>query len=125
MATHFFSIRARAISFRWALAGLGFVVRTQPNAWVHSAATVAVLIGGVALNISAEDWRWLIIAIVLVWSAEVMNTAFEHLCDVVSPEIHPSVKRSKDVAAGAVLVCALGSACLGVLIFWPHIKVAL
>jgi hypothetical protein len=34
---------------------------------------------------------------------EGMNTAFEHLCDVVQPDFHASVKVSKDIAAGAVL----------------------
>jgi diacylglycerol kinase len=41
------------------------------------------------------------------------------LCDVTSPEFHPVVEKSKDVAAGAVLVCALSAAILGVLVFGP------
>jgi diacylglycerol kinase (ATP) len=71
--------------------------------------------------VSLTDWRWLALAIVLVWFAEAMNTAFEHLCDVVSPEFHASVKTSKDIAAGAVLICATGAATLGVSIFLPYI----
>lgn len=50
-----------------------------------------------------------------------MNTAFEYVCDVVSPEFHVSVARAKDIAAGAVLICAGGSALIGVLTFWPYI----
>jgi diacylglycerol kinase (ATP) len=116
-----FTIAARIRSFRYALAGLGFMLRTQHNAWLHLAATAIVLSAGFGLKVSAGDWRWLVAAIVLVWVAEAMNTAFEHLCDVVSPEFHPSVQRSKDVAAGAVLVCAIGAATLGVLTLAPYL----
>jgi diacylglycerol kinase (ATP) len=122
MAGSPFSINARAKSFQAAIAGLGFVLKTQHNAGLHLTATIVVCIAGLVFNISAEDWRWLIIAIALVWFAEVLNTAFEHLCDVVSPDFHPSVKKSKDIAAGAVLICAMASAWLGVMIFLPYVK---
>jgi diacylglycerol kinase (ATP) len=120
MATGF-TIGARLKSIGFALAGIAYMIRTQHNAWLHLIATALVCALGVALKIQAADWRWLIVAITLVWVAEAMNTAFEHLCDVVSPEFHNSVKISKDVAAGAVLICALGAACLGALIFAPYL----
>lgn len=116
-----FTVAARVKSFRYALAGVGFMLRTQHNAWLHLAATVTACAAGAALEVSAEDWRWLIVAIVLVWVAEAMNTAFEHLCDVVSPEFHVSVQRSKDVAAGAVLICSIGAVGLGALTLAPYL----
>ncbi len=54
--------------------------------------------------------------------SELVNTAFEHLCDVVQPELHASVKAAKDVAAGAVLVASIGAAVIGVLVFWPYVS---
>lgn len=116
-----FTIAARLKSFRYAFAGVGFMLRTQHNAWLHLAATAAVVTAGVLLEVTAEDWRWLVAAVVLVWVAEAMNTAFEHLCDVVSPEFHVSVQRSKDVAAGAVLICAIGAVVLGALTLAPYL----
>ena len=117
-----FSIWGRVNSFRCALAGLWLMLRTQHNAWVHLAATVAVVAAGLSLGVSAADWRWLIAAILLVWVAETLNTAFEHLCDVVSPDFHHAVQKSKDIAAGAVLICAIGAVAIGVVTFWPYIK---
>ncbi len=76
---------------------------------------------GVLWRVSADDWRWLVVAITLVLVAELLNTAFEHLCDVVQPELHASVKAAKDVAAGAVLVASIGAAVIGALIFWPYL----
>lgn len=101
------------------------MLRTQHNAWVHLAATVLVVVLGFALQVSADAWRWLIAAMALVWVAEAMNTAFEHLCDVVSPQFHESVKRSKDIAAAAVLVCVIASTLLGAITLAPYIVAAL
>jgi diacylglycerol kinase (ATP) len=117
-----FSVRGRARSFRDAASGVGFMLRTQHNAWIHLASTVAVALVGWALRVSAADWRWLTVAVVLVWVAEAMNTSFEYLCDVVSPEFHTSVAKAKDIAAGAVLICACGALTLGALTLWPYLR---
>lgn len=116
-----FSFIGRAKSFRYALAGLWFMLRTQHNAWIHLVATLAVCAAGLALKVSNTDWRWLIVAIVLVWIGETINTAFEHLCDVVHPEYCLPVKASKDIAAGAVLICAAGAALIGAMVFIPYL----
>ncbi|HJW40582.1 MAG TPA: diacylglycerol kinase family protein [Rhizomicrobium sp.] len=116
-----FTVLGRLRSVRHAIDGLGVMLKTQHNAWLHLAATAIVVAAGVALRISAEDWRWLVVAIVLVWVSEAVNTAFEHLCDVVSPEFHAAVKLSKDIAAGAVLITAIGAAVLGAMIFLPYL----
>ncbi len=116
-----FSVRARLKSFQYAFVGLAFMLRTQHNAWAHLLATIGVVVAGLLFNITSEDWRWLVVAIVLVWVAETVNTAFEHLCDVVQPEFSTSVQRAKDIAAGAVLVCVIGAVILGVQVFAPYL----
>ena len=116
-----FSIAVRFKSFVFAFEGFAFMLRTQHNAWVHLGATIAIVALGFALQVSADAWRWLIAAMALVWVAEAMNTAFEHLCDVVSPQFHESVKRSKDIAAAAVLVCVIAASLLGAITFAPYV----
>jgi diacylglycerol kinase (ATP) len=116
-----FSWAERLNSVRYAVRGIGFMLRTQHNAWIHLGATVAVCATGRLVRLSAADWRWVTTAVILVWVAETMNTAFEYVCDVVSPEFHVSVERAKDIAAGAVLICASGSVVIGSLTFWPYL----
>jgi diacylglycerol kinase (ATP) len=116
-----FSIAARLKSFTFAFAGIAYMLRTQHNAWLHLVATILVILAGFGLHVSGEDGRWLVAAIVLVWTAEAVNTAFEHLCDVVSPEFHDSVQKSKDIAAGAVLICAIGAVIIGLQVFVPYL----
>jgi len=93
-----FSWAARARSFGYAFRGVVTLLATQHNAWLHAAATVAVVALGVALGVSRIEWALLILAIALVWTAEGLNTALEWLCDVAAPEYNPLVKKAKDVA---------------------------
>lgn len=97
------------------------MLRSQHNAWVHALATLLVTFLGLYFHLSTSEWCWVVVVVVAVWSAEALNTAFEFLCDVASPEFHQLVKNAKDVAAGAVLISAVGAVCIGLIIFSPHI----
>jgi len=116
-----FSVRARLRSFVYAGRGVGTMLRSQHNAWIHTVATLVVLGAGLVIGVSALEWCVLILALVAVWTAECLNTALEFLCDVASPDFHPLVEKAKDVAAGAVLICATGAAATGILIFAQHV----
>ena len=104
-----------------AVAGIVEMLRSQHNAWVHLVASVVVIVAGWLYGVSATQWCFLILVMMAVWVAEALNTAFELLCDVASPEFHPLVKKSKDVAAGAVLLSAVGAAVVGAIVFVPFI----
>jgi diacylglycerol kinase (ATP) len=117
-----FSPTKRLRSFTHAFAGLVHVFKTQHNMWIHAAITAAVIAAAIFFHISLADWQILVIAIILVWAAEILNSAFEYLCDVVTAEFHPAIQKAKDIAAAAVLVTAVGAAILGVTVFWPYIS---
>lgn len=116
-----FSPVARLRSFGYAFSGIAFMLRTQHNAWLHLVATFAVIAISIYLHITPSDWRWIAVAIFLVWSAEAFNTAVEYVCDMVSPSYNVVVKHAKDVAAGAVLLSAISAAAIGLLTFWPYL----
>jgi diacylglycerol kinase (ATP) len=115
-----FSVEARLRSFVYAGRGVKTLLASQHNAWIHAAATIVVVVGGLAARLTRFEWLALVVALVSVWMAEAMNTAFEFLCDVASPGFHPVVARAKDVAAAAVLICAAGAVVTGALVFGPH-----
>lgn len=117
-----FEFSARLRSFRCAGIGIFTMLRSQHNAWIHGAATLLAAAAGMILHISRVDWCLVLLAAVSVWVAEALNTAFEFLCDVASPEFHPLVKTSKDVAAGAVLLAAVGAVIIGVFVFVPYLQ---
>ncbi|MCG8603569.1 diacylglycerol kinase family protein, partial [bacterium] len=83
--------------------------------------TVLVIMLGFYVALSTYEWCLLMLAIMAVWTTEALNTAFEFLADVTSPEFHPLIKQAKDVAAGAVLISATGSIIIGFIIFQPKL----
>ena len=121
MSTRAFTFTGRIRSFTYAFHGIALTLRSQHNAWVHAVATIAAISASIAFSISRTEWCLITFAIAGVWVAEAMNTAFEFLCDVASPEFHPTVKQAKDVAAGAVLIGALAAVVIGVLVFGARI----
>jgi diacylglycerol kinase (ATP) len=116
-----FTFTGRLRSFAHAFEGIRLMLISQHNAWVHAAATVAVIVAGLMLRLDRFEWCWIILAISGVWMAEALNTAFEFLCDVASPQFHPMVKHAKDVAAGAVLLSSAGAVAIGLLVLGPRL----
>jgi diacylglycerol kinase (ATP) len=111
----------RIRSIRHAIAGIRVMIASQQNAWIHAAATLIVVAVSWSFGLTKAEWCWIILAIISVWTAEALNTAFEFLTDVASPEFHPVAAKAKDVAAGAVLITALGSILIGLLILGPYV----
>lgn len=116
-----FSISDRLKSIGHAMHGLRVAFASEKNLRIQFV-FAAICIGlGFLCRVSPDDWRWIILSIGLVLAAELVNTAFEHLCDVVQPGPHHSVKAAKDIAAGAVLMTSMAAAGIGALIFLPRL----
>lgn len=108
-------------SFRHAVAGIGYVFRTQPNFRLHLVAAAGAVGLGWFFKITPVEWLSLVLVIVLVIGSEFVNTALELTMDRISEHFHPLTKAAKDVAAGMVLISALGSIIIGAVIFIPRI----
>jgi diacylglycerol kinase len=112
-------LASRARSFGFAFSGWGYILRTQPNTWIHSCATVLVLAFSAWLHLSARDWAVILLTISLVWMTEMVNTAAEALVDLASPGYSLTAKHVKDVCAGTVLLAAVASIVIGLLVLGP------
>ncbi len=115
-----FKFGHRLRSFRFAFAGLRYMLKTQHNAWIHALATLVVLAAAILFQVSRVDCCLLILACSVVWIAEALNTALESLADAVTQESHPLIGRAKDVAAGGVLLAAIGAVFVGIVVFGSH-----
>jgi len=116
-----FSVEKRLLSFKCAFRGIGFMIQTQHNAWIHLIATIIVIFLGATLKVSLTEWCLLIFAIGMVLSSELFNTSIEFLTDLLSPEYQKKAGMAKDIAAGAVLISAIVSAIIGLIVFLPRI----
>ncbi|MDO3409173.1 diacylglycerol kinase family protein [Saccharibacillus sp. CPCC 101409] len=106
--------------FRNAWDGVRATASTERNFKVHLALSAAVFALGGLLRVPRLDWALLCLAMGLVLSAELMNTAVEAAVNLtVGERIHPLAKKAKDAAAGAVLASAVFAAVIGLLVFGP------
>ena len=128
-----FTFRKRARSFKFAFNGIKLLITKEHNAWIHCFAAVCVLIAGMVFGLSRMEWIAVTIVIGAVLAAEAVNSSIEALADLVSPEYNEAladlvspeyneaIKRTKDLAAGAVLLMAIAAAIVGFVIFIPKI----
>ncbi len=106
-------------SFGFAFAGIAHATRTQRNFKIHIVITIVVVLMGLWLRLSAEQWAVLAVTTGVVFQAELLNTALEAIVDKVAPEFHPLAKVAKDCAAGAVLIVAIAATLVGLLVMGP------
>lgn len=116
-----FLIKKRMQSFKYAFNGLRILLCEESNAWIHLCIAICVLATGFLFKISVNEWIAVVFCIGIVFVLELVNSAIENLADFVSKEYHDLIKKTKDLAAGAVLVGAIVSAIIGVIIFVPKI----
>lgn len=113
--------KKRIDSFKYAFNGIALLIKTQVNTQFHLLAAVAVIALAWYLKVSALEWAVLALTMGSVIAAEGFNTALEFLTDLVSPDYHELAGKTKDVAAGAVLICAFAAIGVAVAIFAPKI----
>lgn len=108
-------------SFKYALRGLRAVVSSERNAKVHILFAVIVFVLSIILRLSAIEFLFVFFATLLVFFAEIINTALEKTLDLISQENNHMVQLTKDMMAGAVLVTAAGAIVVAILVFGPHL----
>lgn len=108
-------------SFKYALRGLRAVVSSERNAKIHTFFAVVAVIASVLFKLSLLEFLFVFGSIVLVFFAEIMNTAVEKTLDLISQENNHQVQLTKDMLAAAVLVTALGSIVVAGVIFIPKV----
>lgn len=114
-------LQRRVASFGHAFRGVAVALRSEVHLQFHAVATVLVLGLGGYFRLALTEWALVALAIASVWAAELFNTAIETLTNLASPGYHPLAGKAKDVAAGAVLLAALGAVVVGGLVFGPRL----
>ncbi|WP_294588447.1 diacylglycerol kinase family protein [uncultured Bacteroides sp.] len=117
-----FKKQLRSFGFAWQ--GIKSCVGKEQNLSFHLITSTVVVVAGFLFGITRAEWLIIILCIGVVIAAELFNTAIERLVDLVSPGRHPIAGQVKDIAAGAVLVCAVAAAIIGLIIFVPYIFAA-
>lgn len=103
-----------------AFRGIISLIKNDNNFRIHLLAVVVVICVGVWIEFTETEWLAVIITMGIVLALEAMNTAVETIIDLVSPEYHDLAKKTKDVAAGAVLLFVIAALAVAGIILWNH-----
>ena len=116
-----FSFSGRIKSIKTAISGIIIVIKEEHNAWIHIIATLLVILITSQINITAVEIGLIIFAIGLVWTSETLNSAIEALANEVNSEYSAGIKKTKDIAAGAVLISSLTALGIGLVVLLPKL----
>lgn len=108
-------------SFKYAFRGLKAVISSERNAKIHIFFAIVAVIASIVFKISLLEFLFVLSSIILVFFAEIINTAVEKTLDLISQENNHQVQLTKDMLAAAVLVTAFGSIVVAGVVFVPKI----
>lgn len=106
-------------SFKYAFEGIITTIKEERNMFIHFLITIIVVITGVYVRLSLNEWFICLLLFALVFSLELINTAIENTVDLVATKKNKKAKIAKDAAAGAVLIAAIFASIIGIIIFLP------
>lgn len=112
---------ARIKAFEYAFSGLVSGFKREMHVKIHMLATLCVIGAGIFYKITFAEWIITLACCFAVISAELINTAIERTCDLITMERNAQIKYIKDISAGAVLCLCIASIIIAVIIFGKYI----
>ncbi len=114
--------RQLLLSFHYALLGLADAWKNERNMKIHTIATMVAVAAAFVLGFERWEWLFMLSAVFLVLTMEMLNTALERVVDLFTMEFHPLARLAKNAAAGAALLAAIYAMAVAVIIFLPRIS---
>ena len=117
-----YEVKSLAKSFRNAFRGVRFCIRNERNMRIHLVASVYVMVFSTFYNLTATQYILLLGTICMVLFAETVNTSLEAVVNLHTQWYDNLARIGKDVAAGAVLICAAFAVAIGCILFLKPAK---
>ena len=105
-------------SFYCAGRGIAYCLRHERHLRIHIVVTAYVIYFATFYSFTRGEFALIVLTCAAVIAAEIMNTSVEVVIDKISPKYNMFALIGKDIAAGAVLVTAVGAVVIGVMMFW-------
>jgi diacylglycerol kinase len=96
-------------SFKDACRGIFFVWKEEANFRIQIGIGFVIIMLAYIFPFSLTERVFLLAAVFGVWLSEILNTAFEDMCNKIEPNHDPVIGKIKDMLAGFVLVMSLFS----------------
>ena len=107
--------------FKCAFRGIAVGSRRQSSFVVHLCVTALVLGAATWLEVTTVEWCLLAFCTTLIFALELSNSSIESLARAIDRQHNEQLRDALDIASGAVLVGAIGTAAVGIAILVPRL----
>ncbi|MBO7682331.1 MAG: diacylglycerol kinase [Clostridia bacterium] len=91
-------------SIRYAFKGTGYAFKTERNFKIYIGIAIVFFIINLIVGVSLAGHIAFFICALGAFSAEMINTAIEHICNYLTTDLNEAIRRAKDLGAAAVLM---------------------
>lgn len=120
-----FNISSFINVIKYSMQGYAHFYKYERSAILHLIVAVVIILGSLSLNMTAVEWLFMIFILLTMLAIELLNTAIEAVCDLVSPGYNKLVKVAKDTASAATFSISLALVVAIVIIYVPKIATIL
>lgn len=110
---------------KYSMQGYAHFYKYERSAILHLIVAVMIILGSLTLNMTAVEWLFMIFILLTMLAIELLNTAIEAICDLVSPEYNKLVKVAKDTASAATFSISIALVIAAIIIYVPKFMVML
>ena len=110
---------------KYSMQGFAHFYKYERSAILHLIVAVLIILGSLSLHMTRVEWLFMIFILLTMLAIELLNTAIEAICDLVSPEYNKLVKVAKDTASAATFSIAIALVAALVIIYVPKIMTLL
>lgn len=116
-------IKKAGKSFKCAMRGLKYAIFSERNFQIEM--IIALMVVALILVFRIKSWEAVILILMIMWvlMVELTNTIVERVIDILKPRSHPYIGLIKDMMAAVVLFSAIFAIAIGLIIFYPYLKI--
>ncbi len=102
-----FNISSFMNVIKYSMQGFAHFYKYERSAILHLIVAIVIVLGSLSLEMKPIEWVFMIFIIFTMLAIELINTAIEAVCDLVSPGYNKLVKVAKDTASAATFSISL------------------
>lgn len=108
-------------SIKFSYDGLVYGYKNEQSMWLHGIGLIFVILLGIFLKLSFNQWALVILSSMFILSIELLNTAIEATVDMVTKEYNPYAKIAKDCGSAAAAVATFAHIAICIFVFTDRI----
>ncbi len=102
------------------ISGIIYAYKNEQSMYLHAIGTIFAIALGIIFKIKLSEWAIVFVALGVILSLELINTAIEATVDLVTLKIHPLAKIAKDCGSAASFVMTFVAIVICLFVYGPY-----